>query len=103
DANVAQVDRPFLQVVHQPARRGDDDVDAALELGALVTVADATEDGDGAQVGEAGEIAKGGFDLRGEFARGLEDEDARAAVRAEPREDGQRKGRGLARAGLGRA
>ena len=75
-----EADGALLEVVEQAAGRGDDDVDAALEFAALVAVADAAEDGDGAEVGEAGEIAEGGLDLRGEFARGLEDEHAGAAV-----------------------
>jgi len=37
----------------------------------LVAVADAAEDGERAQIGVAGEVAKGGFDLGGEFACGL--------------------------------
>jgi hypothetical protein len=101
--DVAEAERALLEVVHEAAGRGDDDVDPAAHLRALVAVADAAEDGDGAQVGEAGEIAEGGLDLGGELARGLEDEDAGFAVVAEPRQDGQREGRGLAGAGLGGA
>ena len=70
---------------------------------ALRAVADAAEHGDRAQIGEAGEVAESGFHLGGELARGLEDEDAGAAVVTEAGEDGQREGRGFTRAGLRRS
>ena len=101
NGDVTEADFAGFEVVHQAARRGDDDVDAALEVGTLGTIADTTEDRDGADIGEAGEIAKRGFDLRGEFARGLEHEHAGAPVLAEAGEDGQRERRRLAGAGLG--
>jgi hypothetical protein len=69
---------PVLEVIHQAAGRGDDDVDAAFQFGALDAVADAAEDGDRADIGEAGEIAKRRLDLRREFARGFEHEHPRA-------------------------
>ncbi len=46
------------------------------QFAALEAVADAAVDGHGAEVGEAREIAEGGLDLGGEFAGGLEDQDA---------------------------
>src|ERR1019366_636948 len=101
NVDVLEADGALLEVVHQAARRCDDDVDAALELAALVAVADTAKDGDGADIGEAGEITEGGLDLGGEFAGGLEHEHAGAAVRAEAREHGQGKCGGLAGAGLG--
>ena len=74
---------PFVQGIHLPA------------------VADAAEHDHRAQVGEAGEIVDGGFDLGGQLARGFEDEHAGLrAVLAEFREDRQRKGGGLAGARL---
>ena len=102
DVDVAQADLAGLQVIDEAAGRGDDDVDAAFELGALHAVADAAEDGDRADIGKTGEVAERGFDLSGEFARRLEDEHASAAVRTEAREDGQGEGRRFAGTGLGR-
>ena len=55
------------------------------------------------RVGEAGEVADGGFDLGGQLAGRFEDERALRAVLAELGEDRQREGGGLAGAGLGAA
>ncbi len=88
-------------MIEQASGRGDDDVRAGAQGVRLLAITDAAINDGGAQIGEAGEIAEGGLDLRGEFARGFEDEHARAGrVLAEFREDGQGERGGLARAGL---
>ena len=50
----------------------------ALQFVILPAITDAAEDDGGFQIREARVIADGGLDLRGEFARGFEDERARA-------------------------
>ena len=103
DRDVVEPDFPGLEEIHEASGRRDDDVDAALQLGALHPVANTAEDSDGTDIRETREIAESGLDLRREFARGLKHEDARrlaAPGGAEAREDGQRESRGLARARL---
>jgi hypothetical protein len=102
DGDVAQRERAFLEIIHQAAGRGGNDIDPAPQFLPLVAVADATEDGDRAQVGETGEIAKGGFDLGRELAGWFEDEHAEAPVRAQVGKDRQGERGGFAGAGLGR-
>ena len=90
-----------LHVVEQPAGGGHQDIHAVAQGVLLLAVADAAEDDGGAQVGEPGEIANGGFDLRGQFAGRFEDQQAGLrAVLAELGEDRQRERCGLAGAGL---
>ena len=98
-------------VIHQPARRGDDDVDARLERALLRVHRHAAVDGDAGQVRVIGEALDVVFDLAAELARRREDEDAREAAlvgrrRARPEhavQDRQEERRGLARAGVGAA
>ena len=56
-----------------------------------------------ANIGEAPVIAKGGLDLRGQFARRLEHEAAEFPVMAEQGQNGQSERRGFASPGLGGA
>ena len=77
--HLVQLQRALFQMIEQSSGRGDDDVRAGAQFIVLLAVADAAEDDGDFQIGEAGEIAEGGFHLRGEFARGFEDEHARAA------------------------
>ena len=100
--HLVQAQRALLQMIQQPSRRGDDDVRAGLQFIVLLAVTDAAEDDGGFQIGEAREIVKRGFHLRGEFARRFEDEHARAGgvVLAELGKNGQRERGGLAGAGL---
>ena len=60
-------------VIEQPSGRGDDDVHAVAQGIHLLAIADAAVKDGGAEIGEAGEITKGGFDLGGEFAGGFQD------------------------------
>ena len=89
--------------VEEASGSGDDDVCAFFHGLALRAVANATENDGNVQVRKAGEIAEGRFDLRGQFTRGLENEDARVGlVSAQFRHDGQRECSGLAGPGLRR-
>jgi hypothetical protein len=63
----------------QAARRGDEDVDAALKGANLRGEADAAEDGGVRQLEELAVIGEALRDLRGEFAGRGEDERARTA------------------------
>ena len=76
--HLVQLQRALLQMIEQPSGRGDDDVRAGAQFIVLLAVTDAAEDDGGFQIGEAGEIVKRGFHLRGEFARRFENEHARA-------------------------
>ena len=73
---------PCCIMVEQPAGRGDQHIHAVAQGVRLLAVADAAEDHGDAQVGEAGEIVDGGFDLGGQFAGRLEDQHARLRARA---------------------
>ena len=92
-----------LEVVHQSTWGGDNDIDPATEFLALIAITNPAENRDGAQVGEAGEIAKGGFNLGGKFAGGLKHQHAGFTVGAQTGQNRQREGRGLTGAGLGGA
>ena len=99
--DLVQPHRAAFEMVEQTSRRGDDDVGAGVQLVVLPAIADAAKNDGGFQIGEARVIVNGGLHLRGEFARGFEDERARAGrVLAELREDGQGERGGLAGAGL---
>ena len=99
-----QVHIALLQMVEQPARRGDDDVHAAPQLLHLLGHARAAVDGR-ARAGRC--LCRRGancvFDLDGQFAGRDEDQGARVAAVAvlELVEDGQGEDGGLAAAGLG--
>ena len=97
-----ELDRALLEIIEQAAGRGDKDVGAALELRFLFAVADAAIDDGGAEVAEAGVVARGLVDLHGELAGGLEDEDPRTlgTVLLEEREQREHERGGLAGAGL---
>jgi hypothetical protein len=101
-----QVAKPLFDQIEQTAGRRDDDVDARLERLDLVELTDAAEDRHHARLQVAAEALEPGGDLRHEFARRREDEDARAplggraGIGGEPVEQRQRERGGLARAGL---
>jgi hypothetical protein len=107
-----QVDRLLLDVVEQPARRGDDDLDAAAQFGLLRADVDAAIDAHRAQR----QVLAVGLDrlehLHGQLARGREDQRARrvaggrgatAGVARDAVQQRQREAGGLAGAGLGAA
>ena len=110
DLRARQHDAALLDVLEEPAGRGDEDVDAAAHGIDLRPVRDAAvHQGDG-QVRVASVGLEALRDLRRELARRRQDERARAPPHApgrlvggEPVQDRQREGRRLAGAGLGDA
>ena len=96
-----------LEMVDQAARRGDDDVRAAVDLQGLRLEGDAAdEEGDG-EIMQLAQRLEGLAHLVGQFAGGLEDEGARhagaGAALFQKGEHGQHEGGGLAGARLGEA
>src|SRR5207302_9987122 len=107
-----QVDRFLLDVVEQPARRGDEDVDAAPQRVDLRLDADAAIDGDRLELDVLAVGAHAVLDLRAELARRRDHQRADRMARrrmadvrlgAEQLEEGKREAGGLAGARLGRA
>jgi len=93
-----------LEMVEQPARGRNEDVDAAGELGILVVERDPADQQRDVELLPGAVLFETFLNLRGKFARRFEDErarhsGARAAV-LEPGEHRQREGGGLAGAGL---
>jgi hypothetical protein len=95
---------PLVQV-EQSARGGDEQVDPGLaEQPLLRTDRDAAEHDPRADAGELCACTRMGLDLRGEFARGDQDERPQAlTLDREAHEDRQHEGGRLAGAGLRRA
>ena len=96
-----------LGVVEQAARGRDQHVDAAGQLGVLVAERDAADQQRDVELLAGAVFVEMLFDLRGEFARRLENQRARhsrpGAALFQHREHRQHEGRGLAGAGLGDA
>ena len=105
EAQLAQVERALVEVVHDPARRADDDVHAAAQRAELDAVALAAVDGQHVHAGQvAGVLLERLADLQRELAGRRQDERLRLLLaQVEPRQDRQRERRGLAGAGLGQA
>ena len=107
DLDAGHQDLAALEQVEQAAGRGDEDVDAAVELLELVVEGDAADDQRHGQLVVAAVAVEALLDLRGEFARRLEDQRARharpGAALFEQGQHGQDEGGGLAGAGLGDA
>jgi len=99
--DVLKVAGALLDVIEEASRRGDDDVGAVLQGLGLAAIADTAENHGHFELGKAGIIPKRSFDLGGEFARGFENERARATAGfAEFGENREGKGSSLAGAGL---
>ena len=94
-------------MIEEAARRGDQDVDAAVDFAVLLVHADAADQEGETQlmIFTVGDEIVG--DLSGELARRFEDQGARhprlGVTRGEDVDHWQGKGRGLAGAGLGHA
>ena len=110
-SSLSNAHRLAAHVVHQPAGRRDDDVDAGLEGALLRAHLDAAVDGDARHVGVVGEPFDVVRDLHRQLARRREDQDAREAAflrrrrarRQQPVEDRQQERGSLAGAGVGAA
>ena len=93
-----------LEMIEQAARRRDQDIDAAHELGVLIVEGNAADDERDIELLAAPYFSKLSCDLGREFARRLEDQRARhAALAPGPFEHGEHRQRergGLAGAGL---
>ena len=96
-----------LEMVEQAARRGDDDIGAAVDLQRLRLEGDAADEQRDAEIVHLAQRLEGLAHLVGQFARGFEDQGARhagaGAALFEQRQHGQHEGGGLAGAGLGEA
>ena len=108
DLHAAELDGAALHEVGEPARGGDEDVDALVERLDLRLVGQAAGDELVAQAGDVDEGLERVAHLHGELAGRHEDERARAlALRAgavgEPGDHRQAEGEGLARAGAATA
>ena len=95
---------PALEMIEQPAGRRDQHVDAARELRVLIVERHAADDQRDVELLLGAVLDEAFLDLRGEFARRLEDERARharaGAAGFQHGEHRQREGGGLAGAGL---
>ncbi len=112
DAHLRQVDQSLLHEVNKAARRGDQNVNAAVQCLDLMELADAAED-DGVRKTSMPAIGRKTLsDLRRQFARRAENQHAWQGRPApslvdgllqHAMQDGQREGRGFSCAGLGAA
>ena len=104
DLDAAEHELAAFEKVEQAARRRDQHVDAAHDLGFLVAEGDAADQQSHVQLVLRAIFDETFLDLGGEFARRFEDEGARhagaGAALFEPAEHGQHEGCGLAGAGL---
>ena len=90
-------------MIKQPSRRSDHDINAALEIVLLLSVADTAVYDRYLQVGKTPIVAKCGLDLGRELARRFQHETAKVSVMREQGEYRKRKCRGFSGAGLRRA
>ena len=108
DLDVVQGAVTLADQVLEPARAGDDDVDALAEGGDLRVLADAAEDGAGGEPGGLGERREGGLDLADQLAgRGQDQGAGRAApggaAVGQPGDEREQERVGLAGAGAATA
>lgn len=108
DVNVGEVAVTLLDQVFESAGAGQNNVDTTVEGVDLWLLVDATEDRAGLESGSSGQRSEGRFYLDHEFTRRRQDQCARAASAgsravAEPRDQRQQEGIGLARAGAAAA
>ena len=78
--HIAEVQRALFQMIEQPSRRCDHDIDPALEIFLLLSVADTTMHDRYLKFSKAPIIAKCRLDLRREFARRFQHETAKVSV-----------------------
>ena len=96
-----------LEMVEQPARRGDHHIGAAIELAVLIVIGDPADQQRHGELMALAEDLEMVGDLRGQFAGGFQDQRAGharpGAPALEPGQHRQHEGRGLAGSGLGDA
>jgi len=80
NADLAQIHRPLLEQVEQPAGRSRENINAAFDFFALFAVTDAAVHDRRAQIGETAVIAERSLDLCGQFARWFKHETSERAV-----------------------
>ena len=98
---------PFFQIIDQPARRADENIDAVLKAGTLLFVIDAAIDGMQFQIGIFGQLLAIFIDLDNQLARRRNHQHARVMLRAprfwlagqQPVNGRNQKGGGFAGAG----
>ena len=109
DLDVTEAAVALADEVLEPAGAGDDDVGAGAQATDLRVLADAAEDGLGAEAGGLGERGEGGVDLADQLAGRSQDQRARCArlgaapVGLEAGHERQQERVGLARAGAAAA
>ena len=107
--HMVQPGMPAVQMVLQAARRGDNNIHAARQIPDLRRMPHATKHGNDGKPHMLAIGLKTIGNLRGQFTRRAQHQAAHAAARrpagaiGQLVQDGQRKGRRLARAGLGNA
>src|SRR5437764_589233 len=100
NVHVAKMQCALLEMIEQPTRRRDQNIDTALEILALLAVTDTAVHDGRAQIGKAPIIAKRGLDLSGQLARRFQNKTTKLPVTSEQGQDWQREGGGLAGACL---
>ena len=100
---VGQVDFALVHEIEEPTRGGHHDVDPALDLFALATVANAAVDQADPQAGMFGKLFQSLGDLVGQLPRRFQNESAESAGLFQVLKNGQGEGGSFAGAGLGGA
>ena len=100
---MGQVDFALIHEIKEPAGGRHHDVDAALDLFTLATIAHPPVDQADLEAGVLGELSQGLSDLVRQLPRRLQDEGAEPARFFQMLEDGKGEGGGFAGAGLGGA
>jgi hypothetical protein len=107
DIDLGQKDAAALEMIHQPARRGDQHIHAAVQFLDLVVHGDAADQQRVAEFGIFAVLVEAFRHLVGQFAGGLQHQSARharlAAAARQHLDHRQGETGGLARAGLGDA
>ncbi len=97
---IAKMERLLFEMIDQPPRCRDNDIDAAFQIVALLAVTDTAMHDGRPNVGEASVIAERGFDLCGQLARWFQNKTTKFPVMSEQGQDRQSERGGLAGTGL---
>ena len=98
--DISKMHCALLKVIEQPARRRDQDINAAFQVLTLLAIADTTVHDRRAQVGETSIIAKGRFDLRGQLPGWFKNKTAKFSVMTKECKNRESKCRRFASTGL---